>query len=267
LWRQVLFPATERIRILIKENAGTAAIAREIERALWTANHTYGSATRNMLDRWMLSVDDEVRRAITQAQHQALGVDLSEVLARPDVADALAIAGQQASMLIASIPQDYLGKVAQAVADNFSGRPLPENRSLLEQIQHIGGVSYRRAKLIARDQTSKLTAALNEQRQTAIGVETYIWRTVKDNRVVGNPTGRYPDGNSKHGDHYDLNGKLCKWDDPTVYSEDDGKTWKPRPKEWSQNHPGIDIQCRCWAQPIISPERIIEFIKAKRNVI
>lgn len=261
LWKDVLLPASDQIRQMIKEGAAPAQIARFIEESIWFANTSYGRVVDDMVARWKMAVDRDVRNAIFRAQQSAMALDLSAVLANPDVSDAMALAGAQAANLIRTIPQRYLGDVAKAVADNFSGTPLPDGRTLLQQIQHIGGVSYRRAKLISRDQTSKLTAALNQTRQQAIGIDTYYWRAVMDERTVGNPHGWSPDGNSKHGDHWDLDGKLCRWDDPTVYSDDGGATWKKRPKKWGHSHPGVEIQCRCWADPVIDPERILAFVE------
>jgi hypothetical protein len=36
---------------------------------------------------------------------------------------------------------------------------------------------------------------------------------------------------------------LCRWDNASVYSDDGGKTWKPRPSGAVQLHPGMDYQC------------------------
>ena len=77
-----------------------------------------------------------------------------------------------------------------------------------------------RAKLIARDQTNKFLGKLNELRQTSLGVEEYIWSTSKDERVRSSHAAR--------------DGRKFKWDDPPP----DG-------------HPGIPIQCRCTALPVL----------------
>ena len=56
-----------------------------------------------------------------------------------------------------------------------------------------------------------------------------------------------------------MQGLLCKWADPNVYSDDKGKTWKARTAEMPHNHPGDDIMCRCRAAPFID----IEALKVK----
>lgn len=116
--------------------------------------------------------------------------------------------------LIKSIPEQHLDRVKKAIVDNLSGMGQPEGRTLLEQVRHIGNVSRTRARLIARDQTSKLNSSINEARQRSLGITTYIWRTSKDERVVGRPGGRYPKGKKEHGDHWDREGKEFYWSSP-----------------------------------------------------
>lgn len=286
LWAKVLFPSTERIKSLIAQGAHPVAIADEMEQMLRTANASYAVMSRDILDRWKMSLDQETRAAVQRSMKLSLGVDIQATLDTPVVIgelngvskpfsstqsaeqagatsiktisteDALSIGGLEAANLVKSIPGEYLGRVAQAVADNFTGKPLPEGRSLLEQVQHIGGVSKRRAKLIARDQTSKMTGMLNATRQMSLGVSEYVWRTVKDNRVVGNPSGVSPVGSSGHHNHYVMEGVRCRWDDPTLWYKNGA--WVKRPDKAPKTHPGQEIQCRCYAEPIINPQQIFE---------
>ena len=46
---------------------------------------------------------------------------------------------------------------------------------------------------------------------------------------------------------------LCKWSDPTVYSDDNGVTWKKRSAIGGvELHAGKDYQCRCNALPQVN---------------
>jgi len=116
-----------------------------------------------------------------------------------------------------------------------------QGSSAQSMIQQIGGIIQRndqvvpvatkykgRAKLIARDQTAKLNADLNQTRQEALGIEEYRWVTAKDDRV--RPT------------HAANEGKIFRWDARP------GQPGYPN----ATGHPGKDIQCRCIAQPIIN---------------
>lgn len=140
--------------------------------------------------------------------------------------------------LIKTIPQDSLQRARNAVTANFRGETLPGG-SLMQELQRIGGITKNRARLIARDQTSKLNSSINQARQQSIGVEEYVWRTSKDERVVGNPSGLYPKGNRKHMNHWDREGKRFRWDSPPP----DG-------------HPGQAINDRCRAEPVIDINKL-----------
>lgn len=118
--------------------------------------------------------------------------------------------------------------------------------TIQKQIQKQFGATRRRARLIARDQVAKLNSDITKARQESLGIDTYTWRTSKDERVRGNPGGLYP---SAKPSHFVMDGKVCKWSDPSVYSEDGGETWIPRVGKMPLVHPGQAVQCRCIAEP------------------
>ena len=262
LWKRVLFPATRGLKELIKQKASPSVIAETIDQVFRQAEFEYGLVADNYLTEWKLSLDRDTRSVFLRGLQDSLGVDVTALYDQPDIKDALTMGSTEAAGLIKTIPGDYLNEVARAVRMNFTGEPLPQGRSLIQQIEQVGKVSRGRAKVIARDQTKKLNTELNRHRQQAIGTEIYIWRTVRDQRVVGNPAGVSPKGSDAHKNHFVMEGKYCKWDDPTVYSTDKGKTWKKRTGEMPHNHPGQDIQCRCNAEPVIDMQRIIQYAEA-----
>jgi len=112
----------------------------------------------------------------------------------------------------------YADQVEEIFSDpsNFGLRVEELQAMLLERAD----VSVSRAELIARDQTLKLLGQINEERQTAAGVESYEWSTSNDERV--------------RDEHQILEGTTQSWDSA------------PEP-----GHPGEDFQCRCVAVPII----------------
>jgi len=106
-----------------------------------------------------------------------------------------------------------------------------------------------RAAFIARDQVSKLNGDIASYRQQAAGVDEYTWSSVGDERVVGTPGGRFPNPSPGHGDHYKMDGAVCKWNNANVYSIDNGATWIPRPANMKGAIPGSQYDCRCYAAP------------------
>jgi hypothetical protein len=101
-----------------------------------------------------------------------------------------------------------------------------------------------RANFIARDQIGKLNGEITQRRMESVGLSMYIWETSGDERVRGDPGGKYPDAIPSH---HLMDGLMCRWDNSSVYSEDGGKTWKPRPSGAVLLHPGQDYICRCTA--------------------
>lgn len=212
---------------------------------------------------WIDKVNDFNRRRTLQSLRDALGIDIAGIISE-DMTEDIDIMRYEAANLIKTIPQEYMFRVADRVLQAFKGLSMPENRTLAQQIKEEFKVTKGRAKVIARDQTSKMNTSLTAIRQQAIGIEMYIWRTMQDERVVGTPGGKYPynNKNKMHRNHYIMEGKVCRWDDSSVYSEDNGKTWKKRISAMPQNHPGTDIMCRCYAAPFVD----IETFKARWTV-
>ena len=135
-------------------------------------------------------------------------------------------------MLIQDVSRDYIKQVNRAAEKAIINGLSPGQ--LAKAIHKINKkIEASRVNLIARDQIGKLNGQITQARMQAVGLEMYEWSTVADERVRDS--------------HADLEGVICRWDDPTVYSDDGGKTWKPRPADWAQEHPGQDIQCRCTA--------------------
>lgn len=146
--------------------------------------------------------------------------------------------------LITKATDDMRDAVARRVRDGVKyGKT---NREIESQImQDLPGISKRRAQIIARDQASKLNASLSEGRMKDAGLETYIWETAYDERVRGLPGGKYPKALPSH---WAMQGKICRWDDPTVYRNAKGE-WEKRPANCPYTTPGTEILCRCVALP------------------
>src|SRR5690606_6578233 len=81
-----------------------------------------------------------------------------------------------------------------------------------------------RSEFTAREQIGKLNPKIQQERQQALGAETYIWRTSKDSRVRES--------------HRALDGTRHRWDNPPIVDERTGR----------RAHPGEDFQCRCRAE-------------------
>lgn len=135
--------------------------------------------------------------------------------------------------LIKGMSDDYIKQINEAILDGIQkDESIADLEKRLTKINK--NFSKNRAKLIARDQTNKLNSALNKKRSQNVGADWYIWQTAQDERVRKT--------------HKPLHGKICKWDDSTVYADSiaDAKEekWKKRSSIGAvELHPGQDIQC------------------------
>lgn len=146
--------------------------------------------------------------------------------------------------LITKASQDMRDAVARRVRDGVKEGLL--SSEVTDNIaRDLPRISYNRAKIIARDQTAKLNSDLTQGRMADAGIETYIWDTAQDERVRGNPGGKYADALPSH---WVMQGKICRWDNPSVCQNEQGE-WVSRPPEAPTTHPGVAIMCRCVAIP------------------
>lgn len=155
---------------------------------------------------------------------RALGTDVSDLLSDPKTAAQVRGRIDTSVDLIITLDEDMKSLLAQEIWGGIaSGQDEGSLRKLI--LEKRVGVSQYRARLIARDQTSKLFSQLSRARQEDVGITGYIWRTVGDGAVRDT--------------HAALDGTPQKWGSPP-----------------SVGHPGDDIQCRCIADPDMSTAKL-----------
>lgn len=146
------------------------------------------------------------------------GIDLSAYLRNsPNVVERVNELTVSNIQLIKSIRTQYLDKVQNAVMQAMVQGSL--NKDLAEQLKKLGKDVESRAMLIARDQSSKLNAALTRARHEEVGIKKYMWSTSGDERVRDS--------------HAELDGQMFSYDNPPAVG-----------------NPGHDVNCRCVAIPV-----------------
>lgn len=182
------------------------------------------------------------RREIEAFRKIAVGEAFQED--EPWVAGVLRDWEQEQVSLITKASQDMRDAVARRVRDGVKRGLTGKEISRMVQSE-MPGISFRRARMIARDQASKLNASLTQGRMSDAGLSTYVWDTAQDERVRGNPGGIYARALPSH---WAMQGLVCRWDDPTVCLDANGE-WVKRPADAPYLHPGQAIMCRCVALP------------------
>ena len=139
--------------------------------------------------------------------------------------------------LIKTIPSNLLGKVEELVFNSI--RVGHSYKTLAKHLKLAFNISENRAKVIARDQISKLNGNLTRQRNLSLGITKYKWLSSRDERV-------------RHS-HKVLEGKICSWQDASIYKNNEVEKWQKRSSlKGVELHPAQDILCRCTSTAIIS---------------
>lgn len=197
-------------------------------------------ALRDLLDGFVDGAREEIKQAFeteeqrhsrrfNEAMRSAIGIDLGRVIIGEGITDTIEAAVQRNVALIRGLGSDTAKRLETALLNALTTGL--NNAEIAKLITKEFGIGSRRAKLIARDQAASFNGDLNRVRQKAAGVTEYVWSTSMDERVRGNPDGKYPNARPSH---WAREGKTFRWNDPP-----------------SDGHPGQPINCRCTARAVI----------------
>jgi len=135
----------------------------------------------------------------------------------------------ESTALIKSIAPQYLSGVNSALQRSIAGGG--GLKDLVPYLEKHKGITKRRARMIATDQTRKAYNNLNRGRMEKSGLKKFIWIHT---------------GGSNHPRklHQEYDGKIFSFDDLPIIDENTGE----------HGIPGQAINCRCRMKPIISFE-------------
>lgn len=170
------------------------------------------------LGRWVSRVGTYHTNKTINAAKSATGVDISPFIRIGDIRGDLENSIRENVNLISNVNADTKKRVEQVLFQAIAERK--NQRWVTVELAKAMGVTQRRARIIARDQTHKMNAILTRIRNQQLGIDSYIWHTMRDDRV--------------RRAHREREGKKFRWDKPPV----DG-------------HPGYPINCRCTASAIL----------------
>ena len=140
---------------------------------------------------------------------------------------------EQAAQLIKTVGPSTVAKIKD-VLQGPKGLAVP--KVLAAELQRISGATKAQAKFWAVDQTLTLNANITKARHQEAGIRKYRWVTADDERVRGNPSGKWPIGN-----HWEHNNKIFYYNDPPIVD----------PRTGARGNPGEWYYCRCVADPIL----------------
>ena len=156
----------------------------------------------------------------------------------PLVKSALTTSYEANIALIKSIPNDIISRYKQGFLQGIANF---DREALLKLARQYEGISYKRAKLIARDQVAKGISNYQNARAQELGFKYYMWITSNDERV-----------SKGEGGHIYLNNRIYAYDNPTAIID----SYK------NKGHPSVRVNCRCSAISVMpSPTQELKLVK------
>ena len=143
---------------------------------------------------------------------------------------------EENASLIKTLPTDVAKKVTKDISDMaLKGMRASEIAKVIrEQTDRYSRAS---AKLIARTEVSKTTAALTKARCDNLDLHWYVWRTMED-------------GDRVRKSHRIMEGVLVNWNEPPSPEALAGE------KSVGNYHAGNIWNCRCYPEPLIEIDDI-----------
>ena len=221
---RILFPLlTEREPDFVTDtvNQDLRAVLKTIENN-FINNKGFAQTAAHYLTK---SVNAQNKKRMQAAFERSFGIKTYDIVREEKLENALERHIHRNVNLIKTIPLKHFSRIRGALSSGIlNGDSAIDIR---DNIRNIFGVTEKRARLIARDQTAKINGDLTRLRAISVGSKRYTW--------IGR--GKAED---ERDTHVELNNKEFAWNDPPVTNE-----------QGDRNNPGGDYQCRCWARPII----------------
>lgn len=172
----------------------------------------------SLLEDWVVRVERWHRGRVVQ-QFIPTGVNLETLLGRGDVARTLQTVLAENTALIRSLSDQMRNGISGAVFRGLTNRSTAAE--VAKEIRAVADVGRRRSRLIASDQLQKVTATLDQERQTQLGIKEFQWQ--RSHKLHPRPR------------HVARDGRRFKWNSAVAKTDP----------------PGRAIHCGCKARAVV----------------
>lgn len=220
--------AAENGMYMAMDQSFTAAASRVMRELTKRFTALFVDRAGGLAEAWIKGIERHSVVGLGQSLKEASGgVTLKTDFISGEVADVLRASVKSNVALIKSIPEKYFLEIEDAVMRSIqSEQGMAYLKPFLERRY---GITSRRADLIARDQTSKATTALNRARLKKLNVKKFEW--------LHSGGSNEP----RHLHKYVLDGEIFELDNPPVIDERTGE----------RGLPGQLINCKCTMVPVL----------------
>lgn len=188
------------IPVLRRNYTADSFLTDLIKEAIRQASEQFYSATlQSQFHRLAQTVvsraESDSSDAFVEQINRSIGIDMSALVTRESLGDFFDASVESNVALIKSLSSDYFDDIQREVMDSIMRGD--SVTTLTRNLQQVTGAAYKRAHLIARDQTAKIRSDTTSRRQQSAGIARFRWSTSQDRRVSGNPAGKYPNAKIK----------------------------------------------------------------------
>lgn len=224
LVRDILPTYTASLRSLAQTRDGfTKDAVEDIASIVGTSDATISrlilTLTPQLAD-WIVRAERIHRSQFVAAVKTAAGVNLDTIIGPEGAQTTMRATYEENLSLIRNVSEDMRTRIGRIVFNGFQQRT--PRREVAKALNDALGIGRRRALLIASDQTTKLSARLDQERQEEIGITRFRWRH----------SGKV---------HYRPHHKAR-----------DGKVYSWRKNNLGGDLPGVAINCGCKAQGYVA---------------
>lgn len=266
----------KRVDELLKKNYNQTLSAKEVDQLL----SEFENLNRKELEKYLKELEPSIRRMMKNQYTQLIKSGNLKITLRPyswddmtpKIKKQLKNATENTLSYIKGQDEQFIQKIKQEFR-NWGTLPSKETRGINEkQAKKKFNENVLEGKteeltayqeFIMLDQTRKFAATINRLEAEEGGAFAFEWDIRGDKRVVGNPTGIYPKGNAKHGNHWERDGKLYLLRDSWAVKKGYVKAGNGVifADEIPDGMPSVAVGCRCLAHYVFTLHSIPEEYK------
>jgi len=180
-----------------------------------------------MTEKFTGRVDRRNQQLLYSRMEKSVGISRQELEATEGLTFQINAYKLETEQWIKKLRDDTLQQFTSSTLRSMAeGKGLPE---ILSQFDDLVETRRGQAKMVARTQISTFNSLTTKARAQNLGIKSARWRTSEDERVRGNPSGRYPNAVPSH---FKLNGVEFDLSKGALIN---GRFLLP----------GVDYNCRC----------------------
>lgn len=194
----------------------------------WTAR--FVSLAKMKVPEFIEELDTTNQRELAESLASLTGVKIETPKRTAELTEQITASIAESVSLITNVGEQFRQRTESAVMRSIQNGGLGR-KTIFDHLRDFEGMAERRARLIAEDQTRKITAAMNTERMKSTGIKKWRW--------LHSGGGAEP-----RKLHLKLNGQEFTFDDPPVIDDRTGE----------KGFPGQLINCKCVMVPVLNLE-------------